>query len=173
MATLTERQEVVDAFARRLPPALDLHGQSADELAGDLIALMARPVEDHPWRAILGPVYRSEGAARRLGNLTRQSLDGRRRRYQVLGVRTADGRWAYPAWQFASDEGGVMDGMVDVLGILLPVADGLAAARWLRTPNRRLDGSEPLDAIRVGGADVQMIDAASAQAAVWAHGLDG
>jgi hypothetical protein len=122
-----------------------------------------------PWADLLGPVYATDGVQRILGVTTRQAVDDARSRHRVVGFKTSDGRWAYPAFQFESRGGRTrpVEGLRNVAAVLVPAADGLAALRWLATRNRRLDQSRPIDSLR-GGGDVQRVRrAAEAQAAVW------
>lgn len=99
--------------------------------------------------------------------VTQRELDRRRRRHLLLGVRTTR-RWVYPTTQFRSVDGqvGGIDGLDDVLARLTQSPDGLAAARWMATPNRRLDGLTPWAALESRRDEV--VEAAAAIARAWA-----
>jgi Protein of unknown function (DUF2384) len=135
----------------------------------DAMAAMVPHRAGDPWSELLGPVYGWESVARILGVTTRPAVDHARQRHRVLGVLTRDRRWAYPAFQFQTIGGRLqpVPCLAEVLAVLVPAADGLAAARWLATPNRRLWSSRPIDVLR-GGDDVdEVVEAAMAQARVW------
>src|SRR5918994_7447941 len=66
-----------------------------DELAARMLATVPEP---SPWRE-LGPFYSTAGLAPGLGGVSRQAIEGRRRRRTILALRTADAAWVYPAFQ--------------------------------------------------------------------------
>lgn len=115
---------------------------------------------------VLGPVVKP-GVASTLLGISTTALDKRRDSGAVLGVRTETGRWVYPLAQFrVGDRGGVevLAGLRNVLTVLLASGDGLAAARWLATPNRRLAADTPWEALTDQSRQTQVVAAASAQA---------
>lgn len=130
----------------------------------------ARTRRRSPWAAVLGPVVKPGAAATLLG-ISTTALDKRRGTGAVLGVQTANRRWVYPLAQFRTDERGnieVLPGLRDVLGVLYTTGDGLAAARWLATPNRRLNTATPWEALTDQSRQPQVVAAARAQADAWA-----
>lgn len=133
-------------------------------LVEGLISPPSRSTTSH-WRDVLGPVL-TPGVVVELLSLSRAGLDKRRDSGAVLGVQTDNGRWVYPLRQFRSERGRitVLPGLRDVLDVLLPPTDGLAAARWLATPNRRLAAATPWDVLANGDQLADLIDAAHAQA---------
>ncbi|MCB1257697.1 MAG: DUF2384 domain-containing protein [Microthrixaceae bacterium] len=150
----------------------DLIGSAEAEILVSLTEGMIRGARSRyasPWAAVLGPVVKP-GVASKLLGISTTALDKRRLTGAVLGVRTENGRWVYPLAQFRSGERGgveVLAGLRDVLAELLVSGDGLAAARWLATPNRRLNASTPWEALADKSSLEQIVAAANAQAAVW------
>ena len=122
------------------------------------------------WQQLLGPVGTPQVVVALLG-VSRRTLDGARSRGEVLGVRTAGGRWVYPLQQFRRDGVGrvsVVEGLDEVLAALCSQGDAAGAARWLATPNRRLDGETPWHALLEGDRSDAVAQAARAQAQAWA-----
>jgi hypothetical protein len=54
------------------------------------------------WNEV-GPFYSTTGVCRILGGITRQAVEDRRRRHRLIALRTADGTWVYPAFQFDAE----------------------------------------------------------------------
>lgn len=121
---------------------------SAVQLAGRMLATLPEP---SPWDAVLGPFYRTSGVARLLGGVSRQAVAERRRRHTLLGLRTADGTWVYPASQF-DDSGGVVDGLSQVLQVLAAApVDEWTAAGWLAAGQDELGSQTVFEWLRSGG----------------------
>lgn len=111
------------------------------------------------WADAVGPFYDTDGACAALGGVSEQALRGRVNARQLLGLRLApDGsgrdRMVYPTWQF--------DG--PLLRVLPPVltaagydpqrpATGWTIAAWFTTPDPRLDGLTPAQALAAGHPD--------------------
>ncbi len=120
---------------------------SADDLAEQMVANLPEP---SPWNDI-GPFYSTTRVARILGGVSRQAVADRRRRGTILGLRTADGAWVYPTFQF-DEHNAVIDGLVAVWKILKDSStDGWTLASWLRSRLRSLEGRSPVDWLRRGG----------------------
>jgi len=66
------------------------------ELARRMLAAVPEP---SPWSA-LGPFYSTTGVCELLGGISRQAVEDRRRRRRLVALRTAEGGWVYPAFQF-------------------------------------------------------------------------
>lgn len=120
------------------------------------------------WADVVGPVL-TPGAVLGLLGISRAGLDKRRSRDAVLGIQTANGRWVYPLRQFVAHDGRVQvtPHLPPVLTILTPAAGRLAAARWLGSPNRRLAGRTPWEALHDGRDQAELLAAAAAQADAW------
>ena len=138
---------------------------SAGEIADRMVAALSRP---SPWNDIIGPFYRTNQAAQLLG-VSRQAVDERRRRGVLLGCRTADGYWVFPAIQF-DDRGHVRPGAAELVGRLANAdADGWTQAAWTATPLDRLDGLSPVEyAQQEGGVNESLAAAVDDQIQRWA-----
>ncbi len=108
------------------------------------------------WSEDLGPFYSSESVATLLGNVTKQAVSDRVRRHRLLALRTGSGRLVYPAFQF--DRRQVISGLGAVLTIVAPDdTESWYVASWLTTPDPRLGGLSPVDALTAGRVeDVKM-----------------
>ncbi len=140
---------LVAALRERLRPRLARLAEAGVLPApADLADALAAAVPDaapHPAALAIGPMFTSTGAMRRLGVGTKQALASRRAHESVLAMKTADGLWVYPAYQFA-DRSGLRPGFVAVLRALRGV-DRWSAALWLATPHDDLAGLRPVDAL--------------------------
>jgi hypothetical protein len=133
--SVVEADAVVEAVTDRLPDAAD-------------------PTQT------LGPYYDTGGLRRRLGDIQRQALEGRRRRNTLLAVEADDGSFLYPTWQFTKDFG-VVNGLPAVLKELSKVAqDGFSKAVWLTTPQDELDGQTAAEWL-AGSGDPERVRAAA------------
>lgn len=119
---------------------------SPDDLAHRMVAAVPQP---SPWSAV-GPFYTTRALSRLLGGITRQAVEDRRRRGRLLALRTADGAWVYPAFQFDADHR-VLPGLPAVVAAL--AASG--ASEWtvasiLTTPQPDLGGRSIVEHLRAG-----------------------
>jgi hypothetical protein len=96
-----------------------------------------------------GGLLSSQEVADRLG-LSRQAVDNRRKGGRLVALETGRRGLGYPAWQF--NERGVLDGLEECLS-LLASKDPWARAWFFLSPDPRLDGRRPLDALRAGELD--------------------
>ncbi len=110
----------------------------------------AGPSDLDPHYADVGPFYDSAGARHQLGGVTKQALGSRRANESVLAMRTGDGHWLYPAWQFTGD-GGIHPVLAPVLKALRGL-DRWAAGVWLVAAHPDLSGASPREALRDGTA---------------------
>lgn len=151
--------------SRQIEELNDAEAADAAAAAASMVPHLARS----PWADLIGPVYGWRPVARILGVQDRQAVDARRNSNGVLGFKTANGTWAYPAIGFTTLHGRVrvVAGLPEAITHLIPAADGLAATRWLATPNRLLRGRRPFDVLREDGPE-QVIVLAREQANVWA-----
>lgn len=156
---------------RSAHPAARLAPESAAALERFAHALLTGcpGVTGEGWAGILGPVAPSGTVAELLGS-SRRSLDRARARAEFLALRTADGRWMYPLQQFHwTSEGkvGALERLGEVLRALYASGDESGAARWLATPNRRLQGDTPWERLHEEAQAGAVVDAAEAQARAW------
>ena len=148
-AVLTHVRSELEAHLARLLESGDALPRP-DELASAMSAALPDARVEHPFAA-LGPYYSSRGVMRVLRIDTKQALDDRRRRGTVLGAKTSQGTWVYPAFQFDLPKHRVRTSMVEVLAQLKD-APRWGAVLWLRTPHPDLDGAEPIDALGVASS---------------------
>lgn len=114
------------------------------ELAASMTAALPDAQVDHPY-AEFGPYYSSRGVMRLLRIETKQALDDRRRRGTLLGAKTSDGVWVYPAFQFDVRKHAVRVDLVDVLAALKG-APRWGSLLWLTTTHPDLGNVPPVEA---------------------------
>lgn len=78
------------------------------------------------WNEVLGPFYRTSQVTRVLGGISRQALDERRRRKTILAMKTKDGDWVYPTFQF-DEHGRPIRGLAKV--VVIPASWNSTLAR--------------------------------------------
>lgn len=83
-------------------------------------------------------------------HLTRQAVDKRRSKGQLLGVSLGRRGYLYPAWQFQA--GQVLPGLERVLASLKDY-DPWTQLMFLKTGDVRLDGATPLERLQAGDID--------------------
>lgn len=128
---------------------------SPQELAERMLAIVPRPSR---WDDLLGPFYGPGQVAEVLGGISRQAVAERRQRRTLLGLRTADGHWVYPVFQF-DEHNAVRTGLPELLGILgASGVDDWSLAGWLVSPLRTLDGATPIEWLRQGRSLVRLLD---------------
>ncbi|MPZ30182.1 MAG: hypothetical protein GEV13_04150 [Rhodospirillales bacterium] len=79
--------------------------------------------------------------------ISRQAVDKRRRAGDLLAIPTGSGDWRYPWWQLK--EGKVLPGFEDVMAALGGLSPW-ACMDFFLSPDERLSGRRPLDALRKG-----------------------
>ncbi len=115
------------------------------ELAERMVATLPSP---SPWDDLIGPFYGPAQVARVLGNVSRQAVADRRQRRTLLGLKTADGHWVYPLFQFDRCNR-VLAGLPELLRILAASGiDDWSLAGWLASPLRSLGGRTPIECLR-------------------------
>jgi hypothetical protein len=121
-------------------------GRNLEEL-GSPAALAERMVASlpspSPWNQAVGPFYSASQITEIFGGVSRQAVADRRDRRTLLALRTRDGQWVYPVFQFGRD-GQVVKGLSELLQILAPSGvDDWTLAGWLSSPLRSLGGTSP------------------------------
>jgi hypothetical protein len=91
-----------------------------------------------------GGTWPVEQVAKYLG-LTRQAVDKRRRANKLIGLAMGRHGYLYPAWQFSRN--GAVPGLEKVLAALSR-HDPWSQVIFMLSPNDRLDGRTPLEALR-------------------------
>lgn len=121
---------------------------SPESLADRMVASVPRR---HPYDDQFGPFYDLSAVEKILG-CSRQAVHDRTNRGTLLRVKTRNGRFLYPAFQF--DRDGVKLAVRGVLEVFrdAPV-DGWAVAAWFTTEADSLDGRTPLSWLDDGPAD--------------------
>lgn len=121
------------------------------------------------WAERLGPVYVTGQLQRLLPGaratpITDEAVRDRRRAGRLIGIRTADGRWVWPAWQFEVSGGRLVPSAVVLeLWALLPwrSANALELVAWMTGRRADLDGATPLHYVRSNGIDDRVLRAAA------------
>ena len=130
---------------------------SPQELAERMVAAVPRP---SPWNEVLGPFYGPGQVAEVLGGISRQAVADRRQRRTLLGLKTADGHWVYPLFQFDA-RNTVLAGLAETLQILAPSGvDDWSLAGWLTSPLRSLSQRTPIEWLAQGKALETLLDVA-------------
>jgi hypothetical protein len=80
-------------------------------------------------------------------NISRQAVDTRRASNQLLALTQGRRGYSYPSFQF--DEGMTIKGLEEVLGNLSAI-DPWMQLNFFTSPNERLGGSSPIEALREG-----------------------
>jgi hypothetical protein len=151
---------IADEYADRLAAA----GNGLDDVGGvETIADLVRAVLPRPNRfaARVGPVYSTGQLTRLLPGssvpaITDEAVRDRQRNGRLIGFKTADGRWAWPAWQFRTAPGRVIP-RDDVMALWrhLPTAgpSDLTRIAWMTGEHDGLDGLSPLGWLNLHGLD--------------------
>ncbi len=128
-------------------------GPPAEIAARMLAAVPARS----GWNA-LGPFYSTTGVARILGGISRQAVEDRRRRHRLIALRTADGAWVYPLFQFDRANRPI-PAVVDAHRRLTAGRiDPWTAASALLGPQPELGGRSILEHLAAGGDPARFDD---------------
>ena len=95
----------------------------------------------------VGPVY-DASATHRLLDIDRRQASDRRSRGTILALRTSDGHWMYPTFQFAGHSvdprfKGLFSSFAKV-----PSTPWWTVAAWFRTTRKDLGGLTPADCVR-------------------------
>lgn len=122
----------------------------------------------HLWDPLIGPFLHADDVTTLLDDVaTVEQLVAMRDQHVVLGLVLAgdDDRVLYPSWQF---EGGrLLDGLPEVLNILLDAVDPWTTATWLRTPSAAVGGVSPAKALAGDHEAGRVIRLAQSQAVEW------
>lgn len=168
MAKVVEdRERLVAALgqiAEEYAASVAASGGDLDDVGGvEGIADLVRTVLPRPDRfaARVGPVYSTGQLARLLpgsaaDTITDEAVRDRQRSRRLVGFKTADGRWAWPAWQFRTAPGRlILRDEVIALWRLLPADEPSELARiaWLTGDHADLDDRSPLVWLNRHGLD--------------------
>lgn len=112
-------------------------------------------------RRLLGEAGGAVGAteAAEILGVSRQAVDARRKKGRLLAVATGRHGWRYPRCQFdEGSEGGVVRGLDRVLGTIEDEGGWMRLA-FLLSPEERLGGRRPLDALKAGRVEAVVEEA--------------
>ena len=139
---------------------------TAQEIAKRMLATVPSPSD---WDEMLGPFYSTSKVAQLLGNISRQAVAERRDRHTLLALRTVDGSYVYPVFQFdAHNE--VLPGLAAVLQCFDPRAvDEWTVAGWLVASQRSLSGRSVIEALVSSRSYEKVVELAQAQATRYAR----
>jgi hypothetical protein len=105
------------------------------------------------WAQHLGPAYPTRHV-RELFKSSKQAVNDRVRRGTLLALRNEADELVYPAFQFGPD-GQPLAGIADVIGALKDVVETpYTIAAWLVAPEVELEGSTPIEQLRLGRREV-------------------
>lgn len=163
----------MDRYLEALRPVLDdLADQGRlvgdpDEVADALVMVLPRPAPSR-WAERIGPIYTTGQLQRLLPGpgrkpISDEAVRDRCRNGHLIGFKTADGRWAWPAFQFVVRQGW-LEPAAEIIELWqqLPWRDGhaLELISWMTGPRRDLEGASPLDHVRGHGIDLRLEQAA-------------
>lgn len=161
MAIPSEYRAQVDVLVRRLEDeAASGRTVTADAVRDALDVGLGRSSRGR-WAERIGPVYATGQLQRLLPGpdrppVTDEAVRDRHRSGRLVGFKTADGRWAWPAFQFEV-RGGRLALRPEVIELWrrLPwsTANALELVSWLTGPRRDLDGGTPIDHVVRHGID--------------------
>lgn len=135
------------------------------EVASQMLAALPRARSTRA-AEVIGPCYDTGGLTSWLG-ISKQAIDKRRRRCQLLGLQQ-EGRWAYPAWQFTA-AGQPLPGLTAVLTALSRgTTDSWAWALWMSASlPEQLEGKSVWQWLQDGGSVDEALTLARRDAASW------
>lgn len=168
LALLAELEERLDAGVVR---RLGADAPAPAELARRMVAVLPHAVEGNPMATQVGPQFHdTNGVAVVLAGpghapISKQAVEQRRKRGTVLAVKTSDGHWIYPTWQF--DGAGVLPGLADVLAAFRG-HPAWSVATWVTTPMPELDDRSGAEWLAAGRDPAAVLDLARRTARRWA-----
>jgi hypothetical protein len=158
VATLTEAAKTFEQTLGEL-------GITGDEREVDPWALGRRAAllaaSDVVWHKHLGPSYSSQQVREVMGRGTRQSVSELAKRGRLLALPEADGRLAFPAFQFGRT-GERLPALERILAIFAgAVETPYTVASWFVTPEPLLNGKTPAAWLRAGRRIEPVLEAAT------------
>lgn len=121
-------------------------GVDALEVARRLIAVVPT-TQKSPWDALVGPFYDTSALVVWRG-LSRQRLSVLRRQDRLLGLKSADGEFLHPSFQFDA-AGELLPRIHDVTRVLRRgITDEWTRAMWLNTPLEEWGGKSAAEKLR-------------------------
>jgi hypothetical protein len=114
----------------------ELTAPAIDEIVDRLGALLP-PAAPSVLDAEIGPFYDTAGVQSLLGRVSKQAVADRRAKHTVLAMKTSEGRWIYPTFQFTGQA--VDPALVPAIRAFAD-SPAWSAALWFVTPNPDLEG---------------------------------
>lgn len=142
---------------------LDLAAPPVEEMLDRVTALLP-PAAPNVLDAAIGPFYDTVAVETLLGGVSKQAVSARRKARTILAVKTRDGRWAYPTYQFSGSE--VDPALVPVIQALRD-APAWSAALWFVTPNADLGDMTPLVSVKDGRSTDEVVASARRTVTEW------
>jgi hypothetical protein len=113
----------------------------------------------------VGPFYDTAGLVKWLG-ISKQGIAYKVENRSLLGVRSSDAHWLYPAYQF-TDHGELLPRLKEILDAIDPEnSNPWSTAIWLNQPMEKLGGKTPAEALRTDLADTVVATARRIRAAL-------
>ncbi len=122
-------------------------------------------VAEEAWAQRLGELWETKDVVALLG-VSRQRVSALAKTHRLIVV-PGGGRTRFPAWQFAGTSSEDRDCLGKAQQLLVDVGhiDPWSAASWFLTGHPDLDGRDPVDWVRTGGAQDRLLAAAGRDAA--------
>ncbi|MDQ0277447.1 hypothetical protein QO003_001750 [Arthrobacter silviterrae] len=149
------RERVLDGVGRRLDQMVasnevnDFSGESERATVNAMAdaVLATNRINDR-----LGAFYTTDRVRKVLGGVSRQAVSERVKNDRLLRVKTADGVFLFPAFQFAN--GAVVPGLQKLLEVLLGTGvDDWTVAYWLTARMAQLGETTALEVLASGDSD--------------------
>lgn len=128
---------------------------AVDELPDDDVTVLADriasvlPSEPAAGAEAIGPIFETADLTEWRG-VSKQAIDNQRRRHSILALRTSDGAWVYPEWQF-DEHGNVRKGVGEsVKALSAGGMDPWTQAVWFRGASPDLEDETAAGWLRSG-----------------------
>lgn len=133
------------------------------DLATRMLSLVPNPIRN-PMADLVGPFYDTP-RVQALLDVSKQAVSDRRKHGSVMAMRTGDGLWVYPVFQFEGRR--IKPALTGVLRVFRGY-DGWTACVWLTTTNDELGGRSPLTWLTQGLDEDVVLRLAAHAAHQWA-----
>ncbi len=133
------------------------------DLATRMLSLVPSPIRN-PMADLVGPFYDTP-RVQALLDVSKQAVSDRRKHGSVMAMRTGDGLWVYPVFQFEGRR--IKPALTGVLRLFRGY-DGWTACVWLTTTHDELGGRSPLTWLTQGLDEGVVLRLAAHAAHQWA-----
>lgn len=169
------RTELLEELELRLDTTvlerLGAQAPSPAELATRMVAVLPHVPAGNPMAQQVGPEFLdTPGVAVVLAGpgrepISKQAVEQRRNRGTLLALKTSDGHWIYPTWQF--DGAAVLAGLADVLAVFRG-HPAWSVATWMTTAMPELDEESVAQWLLAGRDPATVVELAGLTARRWA-----